>query len=260
MSKRSAPANPKAALDALAADLVSRTSAFCRAHLDDEYGALCAKLVATLRRKRLVPFATGRPEIWAASVVYALGQINFTFDRSRTPHTTPDAIADFFGVSKVTVGLKAKAIRDLLKLRHWDRNFSTAAIEASSPLHRLRMIGGFIVPPSPESEPGPRRKTSTAAEVGAGRRRAPEEPLLELFLADEEYKVLCALNVPGVAEAILGAAQTDEGVVLKTSRVALEDLVGWVAGEANHARKGRRSDLLHSIADAMEAVLEQFPR
>jgi hypothetical protein len=260
MSKRSTPTSRKAPLDALAADLVSRTSAFCRAHLDDEYGALCAKLVATLRRKRVVPFATGRPEIWAASIVYALGQINFLFDRSRAPHTTPDAIANFFGVSKVTVGLKAKAIRDLLKLRHWDRDFSTAAVAASNPSHRLGMLGVLITPLSLESKPGPLGQTSTETEGLAGHRRAPEKPLLELFLGDEEYQILCARNVPGAPEACLKATETDNGVVLTISRFALEDLVGWVAGEANHARRGRRTELLHSIADAMEATLEQFPR
>jgi hypothetical protein len=265
MSKRSAPVDPKAALNALAADLVSRTSAFCQAHLDDEYGALCAKLVATLRRERVVPFATGRPEIWAASVVYALGQINFTFDRSQTPHTTPDAIASFFGVSKVTVGLKAKAIRDLLKLRPWDKNFSIAAVEASNPFRDLRMMGGLIVPVSPGSEQWLLRQTSTAArtqtqtqaELTARQRLALEKPLLELFLSDEEYKLLCALGVPGASEASQHATQTDDGIVLELSRSALTDLVGWVAGEANHARRGRRCDLLHAIADAMEAALSQ---
>ncbi|MCU0687850.1 MAG: DUF6398 domain-containing protein, partial [Polyangiaceae bacterium] len=74
-------------------------------------------------------------------------------DRTQTPHTTPDTIASFFGVSKVTVGLKAKVIRDLLKLRPWDKNFSIAAVEASNPLRDLRMIGGLIVPVSTRSEP-----------------------------------------------------------------------------------------------------------
>jgi hypothetical protein len=285
MGKRSPPVDPKAALDALAADLVSRTSAFCQAHLDDEYGALCAKLIATLRRKRVVPFATGRPAIWAASIVYALGQINFTFDRTQTPHTTPDTIASFFGVSKVTVGLKAKVIRDLLKLRPWDKNFSIAAVEASNPLRDLRMIGGLIVPVSTRSEPWSPHQTETAAptptltltltpkpkpkpkptptptpmptESTARQRLALEKPLLEVFLSDEEYKTLCALNVPGAPEASQQATQTDEGIVLALSRSALTDLVGWVAGEANHARRGRRCDLLHAIADAMEAALSQ---
>jgi hypothetical protein len=190
MSKRSAPVDPKAALDALAADLVARTSAFCRAHLDDECDALCAKLVATLRRKRVVPFATGRPEIWAASVVYALGQINFLFDRSKTPHTTPDTIAGFFGASKVTVGLKAKAIRDLLKLRPWGPRFSTAAMAASNPIRQLGTLGGFIAISLPlEGQPGPRRKTLTETEGTADFGRALEKPLLELFVGDDEYEV-----------------------------------------------------------------------
>ena len=144
-SKRSAPTDPKAALDTLAADLIARTAAFCDAHLDEEYKALCAKLIGKMRRKRVVPFATGRPEIWAASVIYSLGQINFLFDPDGKPHSTPDEIAEFFGVSKVTVGLKAKAIRDLFKLRQWDPEFSTASVAEGNPFANFGLINGFIV-------------------------------------------------------------------------------------------------------------------
>lgn len=146
MAKRSTPTDPKAALDACAADLIARTASFCEAHLDDDYKALCAKMIGKMRRKRAVPFATGRPEIWAAAVVYALGQVNFLFDRSQKLHSTPDQIADFFGVSKVTVGLKAKAIRDLFKLHRWDPEFSTKAIAARNPFANFAMVDGIIIP------------------------------------------------------------------------------------------------------------------
>jgi hypothetical protein len=146
MTRRTNPVDPKAELDARAADLISRTDAFCKTALDDEYATLCARLISKMRRKRVVPFATGRPEIWAAAVVYALGQINFLFDPAESPHTTPDTIADFFGVSKVTVGLKAKAIRDLFKLKRWDSEFCTASIAARNPFANLVMVNGFIIP------------------------------------------------------------------------------------------------------------------
>lgn len=157
MVKRSDPVDPKAALDARAADLISRTDAFCKTALDDEYADLCARLIGKMRRKKVVPFVTGRPEIWAAAVVYALGQINFLFDPDEMPHSTPDAIADFFGVSKVTVGLKAKAIRELFKLKRWDGEFCTASIAARNPFANLVMVNGFILPLSVVTQPKTRK-------------------------------------------------------------------------------------------------------
>ena len=43
--------------------IVAMTDAFCREHLDDEYGALCRKLAGVLARKRPSPLTRGKPEI-----------------------------------------------------------------------------------------------------------------------------------------------------------------------------------------------------
>ena len=45
------------------------TDAFCREHLDDEYGALCRKLAGVLARKRPSPLPSGKPESWACGIV-----------------------------------------------------------------------------------------------------------------------------------------------------------------------------------------------
>ena len=253
MANSTAP-DPKAALDALAAYLTSRTAGFCEQHLDAVYAALCRKLIAKLRRKRVVPFATGRPEIWAASVVHALAQINFALDKTATPHTTADAIADFFGASKVTIGLKAKAIRDLLKLQHWDREFSTAAIAASNPYASMGMVNGLIVtlPIGGVEATGDAQDRTGGA---AGRRSTSQQPQLEVHLSEAEYAVLSHIDEVAVEEVTKTVRRTPDGVVLRLSRAALDDLVGYVAGEANHERSRRRAEVLHAIADEMEAVL-----
>ena len=64
------------------------TSEFCLRSLDEEYRILCEKLIEKMSRKRNVPFLSGRIEIWAAAVVYAVGIINFLFDRSFSPYST----------------------------------------------------------------------------------------------------------------------------------------------------------------------------
>jgi hypothetical protein len=60
--------------------LIEMTDGFADRHLDEEYKMLCRKLINKMSRKRQVPFLSGRLDIWAASVVYALGQINFLFN------------------------------------------------------------------------------------------------------------------------------------------------------------------------------------
>lgn len=146
MPTRKPAADPKDAIKARTQEIIRIAADFCRAHLDDEYAALCEKLVLKMSRKRAIPYVAGRPEIWAGAVVYALGQINFLFDPTQTPHTTQSAIAEHFGTTTSTLGQKAKSIRDLFKLRQWDPEFSTQAMAANNPYDRLVMVNGLIVP------------------------------------------------------------------------------------------------------------------
>ena len=77
--------------------LLAMTRDFCAQNLDNDYLQLCEKLIKKLGRKRDVPFQRGKPEIWAAAVVYALGSINFLFDKSFEPYMTADQICEYFG-------------------------------------------------------------------------------------------------------------------------------------------------------------------
>ena len=63
-------------------------------------------------------------------------------------------------------------------------------------------------------------------------------------------------------QGVLATACTDmEGIALHGSRADLSSLAGWVAGEANHARRGtRRSELLDSLAEQLEDVLVTYGR
>jgi hypothetical protein len=50
-------------------------------------------LVARLARKRPSPLVRGDARIWAAGAIYAVGQVNFLFDRAQDPHSTADQLA-----------------------------------------------------------------------------------------------------------------------------------------------------------------------
>jgi hypothetical protein len=130
--------------------LIQLTAAFCQQHVDGEYERLCRKLIQKMARKRAVPFLSGRVEIWAAAVVYALGSINFLFDKSFLPHATPDTICDSFQVSKRTVAQKAQLIRDMFKLGYFDPEFSTERMAQNNPLAGLTIVDGFLVLREPQ--------------------------------------------------------------------------------------------------------------
>lgn len=93
-------------------------------HLDEEYRDLARALVGKLARKRPSPLARGDETTWAGTVLYALGQINYLFDPRSDPHLTGDAIATTVGIPQMTLANKAKAVRDLLRLRPLDREFA----------------------------------------------------------------------------------------------------------------------------------------
>ena len=126
--------------------LVELTGAFCTQKLNDEYLQLSEKLIRKLGRKRNVPFESGKLEIWAASIIHALGLINFLFDKSGEPYVSVNEINDYFETKQSTVTGKSKQIRDSLKLSHFDKDFSIKTMRNSNPLENMVMVDGFIVP------------------------------------------------------------------------------------------------------------------
>jgi hypothetical protein len=125
--------------------LIQMTNGFCDRYLDQEYKDLCKKLIRKMSRKRVVPFLSGRIEIWAAAVVYAIGSINFLFDKSFEPYATADDICNYFGTSKSTTGQKAKTIRDMFKLYYFDREFSTKEMQDNNPFSNV-FLDGMPIP------------------------------------------------------------------------------------------------------------------
>jgi tetratricopeptide (TPR) repeat protein len=129
--------------------LIEMVEGFTKKHVDNEYKELCIKLVKKLGRKHDVPFKRGKLEIWDSAVVYAIGQINFLFDKDFEPYVSPDEICDYFSTKKSTVADKAKKIRDMFKMGYYDEEFSTEDMLRDNPYNDLAMTeDGFIVPKS----------------------------------------------------------------------------------------------------------------
>ena len=125
--------------------VVAVTDAVCREHLDEEYADLCRALVGKLGRKRPSPLTRGDLRIWAAGVVYAVGQLNFVFDPDQTPHATADELSEWLGVKKSTMSNKARLIRDSLKLSHFDTQFMRKDLVEASPLTWILQVDGIPV-------------------------------------------------------------------------------------------------------------------
>ena len=128
--------------------LIEMTDGFADQYLNEEYKMLCRKLINKMSRKRQVPFLSGKMDIWAAAVVYALGQINFLFDNKFEPYVSGTDLCDYFGTSQSTTSRKAKIIRDMFKMRYFDEEFSTEKMNESNPVKDLIMIDGLIFPRS----------------------------------------------------------------------------------------------------------------
>ncbi len=126
--------------------LIELTNSFCDNNLDNEYKSLCVKLIKKLGRKRDVPFQRGKIEIWAAAVIQALGSINFLFDKSFIPYVTSAQISEYFGTKNSTVSNKAREIKEMLNLWHFNHEFSTQKMIKDNPFNNLVMVDGLILP------------------------------------------------------------------------------------------------------------------
>jgi hypothetical protein len=151
------------AIRARVAEILAITDELCAACLDREYGELGRELVARLARKRPSPLARGDARIWAAGALYALGQINFLFDRSQRPHLTADQLAGHLGVVKTTMANKAVAIRRTLDLGYYEPGLTRQSLYDDHPLAWILQVNG------------PRRRPDSArGDSGGGAAPRPD--------------------------------------------------------------------------------------
>jgi hypothetical protein len=124
---------------------VALTDSFCREHLNAEYQALCRKLAAALARKRPSPLTRGKPEVWACGIVRVIGRVNYLDDSGNQLHMSLTTIDKAFGVAESTGQGKAKAIRELLKIRQFDFHWMLRQHIEESPMAWTISVNGFFV-------------------------------------------------------------------------------------------------------------------
>jgi hypothetical protein len=83
--------------------------------------------------------------VWACAIVRVIGWVNFLDDRSQSPHLKMTEIDEAFGVAGSTGSAKAKAIRDLLKIRQFDFRWMRRKLIEEEPMAWMIEVNGFIV-------------------------------------------------------------------------------------------------------------------
>jgi hypothetical protein len=120
-TKAETPGGSSAAAARSAHDrIVALIDGVCRKRLDDEYATLCRKLAGVLARKRPSPLTRGKPESWASGIVRVIGWVNFIDDPNQPDHMRLSDIDKLFGISEATGSAKSMAIRNLLRIRRFD--------------------------------------------------------------------------------------------------------------------------------------------
>lgn len=125
--------------------LINITDAFCQTHLNQEYADLCRKMAAALSRKRPSPLENGRLKSWAAGIVYALGQVNFLFDKSQEPYMSATDLCEKIGVSQSTATNKSREIWNRLELMPLHPEWSLSSLLEMNPLAWMISVNGLIV-------------------------------------------------------------------------------------------------------------------
>ena len=144
MAKRDILQVPKS-MQALYDEITAISDAFCKEHLNEEYAVLARKMAATLARKRPSPLVTGQANGWAAGILYTLGQVNFLFDKSQSPHMRADELCKRAGVSQQTASGRAQKIREMLDIFQMHPDWTLASLMDDNPLVWMLSVNGLMV-------------------------------------------------------------------------------------------------------------------
>lgn len=152
------PKNMQAVFDAI----VALTDSFSQQHLNDEYAQLARYATAALCRKRPSPLLSGKADTWACGIIYALGFVNFLFDKNEQPFISAADLCAAFGVGKSTGSSKSKLVRDALNMMQLDPNWCLPSKMDNNPMAWMIMVNGLVV----DARYVPREIQETAYEKG----------------------------------------------------------------------------------------------
>lgn len=161
MSKRN-PESVPTAIKPYYSVITELTDDVCTNHLNEEYAELARRLTAALARKRPSLIVKGRPEIWACAIVYALGTVNYLFDKSQSPYLPVHELCGLFGVSYRTGESKARTVREIMDMYPLDPEWCLPSRLADNPMVWMLEYDGCII----DIRQAPRELQVLAYEAG----------------------------------------------------------------------------------------------
>ena len=144
-------------------EIVALTTAFAVENLDDEYATLCRRMAVALAGLRSSPIARGAARTWAATIVHAVGWVNFLGDPSQVPHMTTAELAARMGVGQSTIALRFGEVREALDLMRMDPQWTRPSRLMDNPLAWMIFVNGVPV----DARMAPRALQEEAFRVGA---------------------------------------------------------------------------------------------
>lgn len=89
---------------------------YCDEYLNEEYKELCLHALEQLSRKQPSPLSAGQPQLWAAGILYAVGQNNWLFDNRNQLHRTEKELVSPLNVTEDAAASRANEIRRTLQI------------------------------------------------------------------------------------------------------------------------------------------------
>lgn len=126
-------------------ELVAILDEFCQQRLNKEYAQVCREVVAALASQRNSPLHRGKPQLWAAGIVSAVGSVNFLDDKSQTPHMRLGDIGPALGVSASGTSARAREIRETLAMGPFDPRWTLPTRQLENPVSWLIQVNGFVL-------------------------------------------------------------------------------------------------------------------
>ena len=180
---------------------------FAGGRLDDQHLRLALNLCDTVAQSPYLALSRGRPEIWAAAIVYAIAQLNFLFDPDHDSYFPADEICSAFGTKKSTVYNKALMIRRSLGLEMGDERFcSPELVEMFTSYYT---DDGFMVP-----RPIANQYASDFVEEKRGIEPSESIYQFKITLRDIRPPIWRRIQVPG-------------NYTFWDLHVAIQDAMGW---------------------------------
>ncbi len=125
--------------------ITTLTDKFCYKHLNEEYAHLAHELAATLCKFNPSPLLRGNKNILACGIIYALGFVNFLFDKDTNPYISADDLCTAFEVKKSSAYNKSVLIRNALGMVQFDPGWCLPSLMDQNPLVWMIEIDGLTV-------------------------------------------------------------------------------------------------------------------